>query len=66
VEGSLVTARKTALVLRQVIAAERKPAPYLASQLIELVKNYGRKLIAANPTGGFQSVNLVGGNILSA
>jgi translation initiation factor 2B subunit (eIF-2B alpha/beta/delta family) len=52
VEGSLVTARKTALVLRQVIAAERKPAPYLASQLIELVKNYGRKLIAANPTGG--------------
>lgn len=54
-----MTARKTALVLRQVIAAERKPAPYQASQLIELVKNYGRKLMDANPTGEWTGHTLV-------
>ncbi|MCO5584146.1 hypothetical protein L7F22_038069 [Adiantum nelumboides] len=58
VEGSLVTARLTAVLLRQVISQQRLALPSPAATLIETVKSVGLQIIAANP------IELTVGNVV--
>lgn len=58
VEGSLVTARLTAVLLRQVISQQRLVLPAPAAILLETVKSVGLRIIAANP------IELTVGNVV--
>ncbi|KAH7435029.1 hypothetical protein KP509_06G045900 [Ceratopteris richardii] len=58
VEGSLVTARLTAVLLRQVISQQRLASSAPAATLIETVKSVGLRIIAANP------IELTVGNVV--
>lgn len=58
VEGSLVTARLTAVLLRQVISQQRLILSAPAATLIETVKSVGLRIIAANP------IELTVGNVV--
>eukprot|EP00250_Pteridium_aquilinum_P012782 c20940_g1_i1 orf=5-1237(-) len=58
VEGSLVTARLTAVLLRQVISQQRLTLSAPATTLIETVRSVGLRIIAANP------IELTVGNVV--
>ncbi|XP_024358672.1 uncharacterized protein [Physcomitrium patens] len=49
VEGSLITAKLTAELLRQVVSHQRLPNVGQAAVLIDVVKSVGLRMIAANP-----------------
>lgn len=50
-EGSLITAKLTAELLRQVVSHQRLPNVGQAAVLIDVVKSVGLRMIAANPIG---------------
>lgn len=58
VEGSLDTARLTAVLLRQVISQQRLTQSAPATTLLEAVKSVGLRMIAANP------IELTVGNVV--
>lgn len=58
VEGSLYTARLTAVLLRQVISQQRLTQSAPGTALIEAVKSVGLRMIAANP------IELTVGNVI--
>eukprot|EP00249_Psilotum_nudum_P012480 c23810_g1_i2 orf=522-1502(-) len=58
VEGSLLTARHTAIVLRQVISHQRVTHSAPAATLIKAVKSVGLRMIEANP------IELTVGNVV--
>lgn len=53
IEGSQVTSRLAAELLRSVISQQRLPLTNQAAALIDAVKTVGEKLILANPVGKF-------------
>lgn len=58
VEGSLDTARLTAVLLRQVISQQRRTQSAPVTTLIETIKSVGLRIIAANP------IELTVGNVV--
>lgn len=59
IEGSQVTSRLAAELLRSVISQQRLPLTNQAAALIDAVKTVGGKLILANPVGKFYLMLIV-------